>query len=185
MRNFGTLEKFLIFFGVFIFLFLTIVVVFKREWLDNVFSGPIYVFFYDDPYLDSDIATMPSVFINVLPTGVNEKKGSVFLSLESTSNITGVELFFEKDPSLEITDFTCNPPFECLFFDVKDSEVSFVAFLPLNETEPFEMGDHLLGEFEYTGSGKLYFNSDSGSFISDVQNPEFNVLDLTYREFLF
>jgi hypothetical protein len=185
MRNFGFLEKFLIFFGIFVFVFLSFVVVFRREWLDNIFYNPVYIFFYDTDEVFLDEQTEPLLFtVGVAPT-VEGEKGVVVLNLESASNITGVELFFEKDESLEITDFVCVSPFECLFSESNENGLTIAAITPINEREEFFPGEVVIGEFNYTGSGKIYFRGEQNSFVSDIQNPEINLLDLTENEFLF
>ncbi len=181
MKNFSTSEKALIFLGAFVFISLTALVFLKPEWLDNVFfKNPVYVIFPEEE-LEPSIE-MSKAFLDVV-VDEQENKASVFLNLDSSFDISGVEIFFDKDETLEILDFVCKEPFECLFKEFSDSEMSFAAIVPVGEVETFT-GDVLVGELEYSGNGNLYFNSPA-NFVSVSQNSELNVLDLSVQEFSF
>lgn len=181
MKNLGNLEKFLLFFGLFTFLFLSFVIVFKREWLDNIFQRPVpyYIFQQEENTIERTL-----VSVDVRPSNL-AGKGDIYLNLESSSKLTGVELFFEKDDSLEISNFVCNSPFECLFFDVDENSIDLAVLSPLSDIETFYPGEVLLGTFDYSGNGNLYFRFGNNSFASDIQNPEINILNLDERIFLF
>jgi hypothetical protein len=175
-KKFSRIEIIAISIASFLFLSISLIVVFKREWLDNFFFGPTYYveYYYEDEQ-------RPLLSLDIVPSGDN--KASVILYFESEVSITGAELYLEKDSNLKINDFVCNAPFECLFSDSTDSEFSVAAIVPIGSVEPFAAGQVLLGEIEYSGNGKLYISPSSKSFASDVNNPEANILDLTLREF--
>ena len=179
-------EVFVIILGVFVFIFLSSVVIFRREWLDTIFYGPLP---YDsstkdvDYDVDVDLEEYPEISVDIVSDG--EGKGQIFFDLNVASQITGVELYLEKDSSLNISDFVCNQPFECLFFESTASEFSVVAIVPVGLVDYFEPGEIFVGDFSYSGSGSLFLRSDSTSFVSDVEYPEYNILLLSEKEFLF
>jgi hypothetical protein len=172
-----------------LFLSLSLIVLFKREWLDSIFyrsdSQEEITMSELSPgeSLDYEEKEYPQVNIEISRDA--NGNGQLFLNLNTESNITGVELELRKDESLEITDFTCIEPFECIFFDFTENELNIVAIVPVSIVDPFKPGRILVGEFTYTGSGRLYLDSQSESFVSDSEYPEFNILDSNDREFLF
>ena len=177
-KNLSRWESILIVFCIFVFVFLSLVVIFRSEWLDSLIYGP---------EVDrQDVVTEPVIMEEPYATlTIDSVDGSalVFLSLEKGARITGLELELEKDPSLEIEDFICEEPFDCLFFEATDTEVSVATVIAPSLIDVFD-GDLLVGEFIYSGTGSLFLDPSSTTFVSTTDNPDFNILDLGVAEFL-
>lgn len=191
-KNFGWLESLAIIFGLVLFTSLSLLVIFKREWLDDVIYGPVpykeFENIFDEETDEIDTIPIieiqePTITLNIVADGLGQ--GYASFDLEKDSVITGVELFLEKDGDLELSDFVCKSPFECIFFETTENEVSFTAIIPIGSVEKLPAGELLIGEFNYSGSGNLYLKSDSDSFVSDIEDPELNILDIDNLTFVF
>ncbi len=181
LKNLSRWEATAIVFCIFVFVALSFVVVFRSEWLDSILYGPVpehyevatvpEVDYYGDPYATLRITS-------------DENQALLFLDLEKEASVTGLELTLEKDEELELEDFVCNEPFECLLTDFGDTEVSVVAVIPPASVESVPAGELLVGEFTYSGTGYLLLTSDFSTFASTTDAPEFNILDIEETEFL-
>lgn len=178
-----------IIFCIFVFVFLSLIVVFKSEWLDNIFYSQSYVeedssatnefdgVDYNDVLIPVDVS-----YVDLEIIGKNGK-GSVYLELEEELSLTGLELILEKDEFLEIDGFDCKEPFDCVFYDADEKEFSVFTLVPPTSIELFSEGNLLVGEFIYSGRGNLYLSPNSESFVSTVDQPTFNILNLDSKEF--
>jgi hypothetical protein len=171
-----------IIFCITIFVFLSLIVIFKSEWLDSVFYGPPVQEQEEENGLDSLIKEeeggldfLDPVSYAAIDIVSTEGKASVSLILEKEASITGLELFLQKDESVEVEDFVCNEPFDCMLFEVEGDEVSIVVVIPPTSVDVMT-GEVLVGELLYSGSGNVYLNSLSKTFVSTVENPEVNIL---------
>lgn len=197
-KNFGRFESLAVLFGLFLFTVLSLLVIFKREWLDDMIYGPLpydeFENVFDEKPEDDErpeeIDTIPiievqepSITLNIVPDGLGQ--GYASFDLEEDSVITGVELFLEKDGNLQLSDFVCSSPFECIFFETTEDEVSLTAIIPIGSVEKLSAGEVEIGEFSYSGRGNLYLKPDSNSFVSDIGDPEFNILDIENLTFVF
>lgn len=181
LKNLSRWEAAAVVFCIFVFVVLSFIVVFRSEWLDSIIYGPVpehyelatvpEVDYYEEPYATIRITS-------------EEGQASLFMDLEKEASVTGLELFLEKDEGLELEDFVCNEPFECLFTDFNDTEVSVVAFIQPASVETVPAGELLIGEFTYSGTGSLYLPLVSTTFASTTDEPEFNILDIEETEFL-
>ena len=189
-KNLSRWETLAIVFSIAVFVVLSLVVVFRSEWLDSVIYGPEPTAYEADfePIVDYG-EEMPffeeEPYARVIISSVGQGQGIVSIDLEKAANVTGLELILEKDEGLQFEeDFVCVEPFECLLFDVSENKVSFFAIVPPTLVDVFEPGEIVVGEFVYSGTGRLYLNSESETFVSTMDEPEFNILDLTETEFL-
>lgn len=174
-----------------VFVFLSFIVVFKSEWLDSVIYGPVSERqeAVMEPTLDYEEETAQEEYIEEEPYATlyiasEEGRAPVSLHLEKEGSLTGFELVLEKDPLLNIEEFVCEEPFECLFFDVTNSEVSVIAVVPPASVDINLQGELVMGEFIYSGTGSLFLESDSTTLVSTIENPEFNILKIERTEFL-
>lgn len=188
-KNLSSWEVAAIVFCIMVFVFLSFVVVFKSEWLDSVIYGPVSERqdVVMEPTVDYEEETPtflqeePYASLNIVP---GEGSAKVFLNLEKEGSITGVELVLKRESSLEIEDFICEEPFECLFFAADEPEVSVVAVVPPALVDVNLQGELIVGEFIYSGTGSLFLEADSTAFVSTTENPEFNILKMEDTEFL-
>ncbi len=186
-KGLSSYEIIAIVFGVFVFIFLSFLVIFQQDWLDSIFYGssPTEVEikeplpFPDEPEKDDSSLISLAVFSDI------DREGEAYVILETQFDysVSGLELFLRKDDSLEIGDFVCVEPFECIFFETTPNEFSLTAVVPVESIEPASTKELLVGSFSYTGFGNLYLTTDSDSFVSDVDEPEYNILDLQEYEF--
>jgi hypothetical protein len=184
MRNLTKLDTFFVIFVVILFLSFSSIVIFKRDWLDSIFYGESKEELVSlVPSLEDDGLVETPALVDLSISGDGEK-ASVVLNLEKEFSPTGIELFLLKTDGLVIEEMACEPPFECLFFDVDGNNVSLTAIISADSIETIEPGDVLVGTLTYSGSGSLYLYSDSQSFVADVEDPEFNILNVDEKEFL-
>ncbi len=150
---------------------LTLIVVFKREWVDNLVFGPILQTQENSSEIDVDF----NISLDLIP--VSSGTAELYFNLPESMNIAGFELSFVKESSLNVSEFVCAEPFECVPSDFNDTAVSIVGLTPVFFTEAFPFGRLLLGELQYSGSGTLTLERES--FVSDVLVPEENILDFS------
>ncbi len=162
-----------------IFIFLSLLVIFKSEFLDELFYGDDYWPVEHFVEVQSEDFVEGYASFNL----VSEEGVFLYLDLEREASITGIELALEKDVGLKIADFVCSDPFVCSFFDISETEVSILALIPPTAVELLPRGKLLVGEFVYSGFGKVYFSSPD-AFVSTVDNPDFNILEVDDFEFL-
>lgn len=187
LKKLSRWEAFAIVFCMFVFVVLSLIVVFRSDWLDSIFYGsaPQEQEGALEPVIDrdDDVAELfgvePYAKIEIDSEG---GEALVSLSLEKEADLTGLELVFEREEALEILDFVCKEPFDCVLFDVSDSQVSILAVIPPASVETIDVGDLLVGELTYSGSGVLYLKEDT--FASTTEDPGSNILDFSYSEFL-
>lgn len=188
-KKLGKWESVVIVICIIIFVSLSFIVMFRSEWLDSIFYGelPEEAEVYE-PQEFEEVSN--DEFLEYYDTGDESshatfeiENGSLYLSLAEPTSVTGIELAFEKDDSLEIEDFVCSDPFECMFFDVFESEVSLLAVISPEAVEEMGAGNVLIGDFEYSGSGNMYINERSETFVSDLENPQVNVWKSSDVEF--
>jgi hypothetical protein len=185
MNNFNRKEMLIIIFAVFIFIILSSIVIFKREWLDSLFFGPIPYEAVDvdeetfDLETEETVLEIPSVSLNIVS---DVEKADVVFTLEESLKLTGFELVFSKSSSLEVSDFVCSLPFECIFLETEDQKLSVSAFIPVTSVESLDVGDVVVGSFNFSRDGTLTLIPGE-SMILDVENLEYNLLDVSVLEF--
>ncbi len=181
MKNFSRKEMFIVILAVFVFLVLSSIVIFKREWLDNLIFGPApyeaKIELEDDSIgLDTEEEIhleVPFVSLNIVSDG---EGANVVFNLEEELALTGFELVFSKDEGLEISDFSCNSPFECIFVEIEDTKLSASGLIPVTSVEPLQAGQRSVGVINYTGSGTLTLIPEESTIV-DLDFVEYNLLD--------
>ena len=169
--------------GLAIFLFLSFVVAFKSEWLDNIFKREVL----EEQEISSEGEVLE--FVEVLPYASLRMNGSggkapLSIDLEKETTLSGLELFLRADKSLDIKDFVCNAPFECALVDIGEESIIVLAVIPPNSVELVSEGELLVGEFEYSGLGNLYLDGSEKTFISTIEEPVVNILKNDVLEFV-
>jgi hypothetical protein len=182
-KELSSSEVFGIFLGLFIFLFLSFVVAFKSEWLDSFFNRQVE----DGQELLVEGEVLE--FVEVLPYASLRMNGSggkasLFIDLEEEATISGLELFLRKDTSLVDLRFDCNEPFECAYVDIGEEEVVVLAVIPPNSVEVIPSGELLVGEFTYSGLGKLSLDGSEKTFLSTIDDAVVNILKDDVVEFV-
>jgi hypothetical protein len=151
-----------------VFLVFTLLVIFRRELVDNLVFGPLPK---NDNAVIVPIDNSGCITVDVESRG---NIGEIFLDLKDDFAITGVELFFEKPAELEITDFTCIAPFECVFFESDTDAFSVTMMMPISLLQDFSVGKIQIGEFKYFGEGAIHLLQES--FVYEQGDSEMNPL---------
>ena len=182
IKDLNTKESIVLYIAIFLFAFLSFLVVFQRDWLDSIIYGPAN----GDEYLeeifvdDSDLMDIPDYYVSLDVIPQEDGQALVYLNAQEGNNpeIVGIELFLEKEVSLDIEDFVCSENFECLLFEVDGDEIYLAATVPENLLGTMSEESLFVGTIYYSGSGNVYNSTQGESFVSDLDVPEENILEI-------
>jgi hypothetical protein len=185
MRNLTKLDTFFVILITLLFLVFSALVIFKKDWLDSIFFGDSSQELVSlSPDLEDRILSEIGNPVDLEIRG-DSGNASIFLNLKEDLSITGVELYLLKRGNLEVGEMVCEPPFECLFVDTEGIQFSVKAIISPESVQSMDSGEVLLGTFTYSGAGSVKLESDSESFVVEIENPTFNVLSIYEKEFIF
>lgn len=182
IKDLNTKESIVLYLAIFLFVFLSFLVVFQRDWLDSIIYGPGN----GDEYLeeifvdDSDLMDIPDYYVSLDVIPQEDGQALVYLNAQEGNNpeIVGIELFLEKEGSLDIEDFVCSENFECLLFEVDGDEIYLAATVPESLLGTMSEESLFVGTISYSGSGNVYNSTQGESFVSDLDVPEENILEI-------
>ncbi len=184
VKKFSVLEKVAISIALLLFASITFLIIFQRDWLDDLIYGSLPEESKIDYNLETVVNNMNndigSVGLEFVP--LDEGSASLKMNLSVEKSITGFEISLQKDVSLEDLKFECQAPFECLFFESVEDEIFFAAIVPFDAVSAKPAEDLVVGILEYSGAGNIRLIENS-SLVSSLEDPEINLLDFSVTEF--
>ncbi len=177
------LETVLISLGVILFLTISGLLIFQRELVDDFFGRTKSNNVVEDVVIVDEDVDFEEVEVDeevIEYVGLRLEDGLLYANFENSYNLAGMEISFQKSEGLEITDFTCSDPFQCL--DLKSEEDTITIGITVPVTYEDELsGEVELGEFVYTGSGSLSLDINDSMVVSiDDIKLMFNDVDLVF-----
>jgi len=92
----------------------------------------------------------------------NQNEAFLYINVDKLYDVQSIDIHFAKDSDLDVLEFHCEYPFDCIEMDVSQNNVFLSTVIQNNFDEELD-AQLLLGKLRYEGSGNLYLIRDESS----------------------